>query len=185
MSDTQPQHSPLQRMLDQPFLLVVGASVALMVLLLSVLWVSKNMMGQAANMSEEAVIQRIAPVAAVVVEANTGPKELKTGEEVYKAQCSACHAIGAAGAPKFGDAAAWAPRIATGFEALWKSALKGKNAMPPQGGGALDDIEVARGVVFMTTAAGGKFKEPAAPAAKADAKADTKAAAPAAEPAKK
>ncbi|MCJ7800051.1 MAG: c-type cytochrome, partial [Polaromonas sp.] len=105
-------------------------------------------------------------------------RPLKTGEEVYTAQCVACHATGAAGAPKFGDTAAWAPRIATGFEALWNSALKGKNAMGAQGGGDHNDIEIARAVVYMTAAAGGKFTAPAAPAPAADA-AD---ASPAAEP---
>ena len=80
-----------------------------------------------------------------------------------------CHGTGAAGAPKFGDAAAWGPRIATGFDALLNSALKGKNAMPPQGGGETSDLEVARGVVYMANHAGAKFEEPKAPAAAASA----------------
>ena len=71
---------------------------------------------------------------------------------------------------KFGDAATWAPRIKTGFEALWNSALKGKNAMGAQGGGDFSDVEIGRAVVHMTAAAGGKFAEPAAPAAAAAAK---------------
>ena len=62
---------------------------------------------------------------------------LKTGEQAYQLQCSACHAAGLVGAPKFGDAVAWAPRIATGYETLLNSALKGKNAMSAQSGGAL------------------------------------------------
>ena len=117
-----------------------------------------------------------------VVEIRDANRPLKTGEEVYKAQCIACHGSGAAGAPKFGDAAAWGPRIATGYDALLNSALKGKGAMGAQGGGDFEDLEVARAVVYMTTAAGGKFPEPAAPAAVA-ASAPVADAAPAAAPA--
>ena len=59
------------------------------------------------------------------VEIRDANRPLKSGEEVYKAQCAACHATGAAGAPKFEDAAAWAPRIKTGLEALVHSSLTG------------------------------------------------------------
>lgn len=113
--------------------------------------------------AERAVAQRIQKIG--TVEIRDANRALKTGEEVYKAQCVACHGTGAAGSPKFGDAAAWAPRIGTGYAALLNSALKGKNAMGAQGGGDFEDIEIGRAVVYMTTAAGGKFPEPAAPAA--------------------
>jgi cytochrome c5 len=104
------------------------------------------------------VNDRIRPVAAVQVrDAN---RELKTGEQVFKAQCSACHATGAAGSPKFEDAKAWAPRIAKGYESLLNSALHGKGAMGAQGGGDFDDVEVGRGVVYMANAAGAKFAVP-------------------------
>lgn len=66
--------------------------------------------------------------------------------------------------PKFADAGAWTARIATGFETLVQSALKGKGAMAPQGGGDFNDTEIA-GVAYMANAAGAKFAEPAAPAA--------------------
>jgi cytochrome c5 len=95
----------------------------------------------------------------------SGPRELKSGEQVYSAQCAACHASGAAGAPKFGDAGAWGPRIGTGFASLLNSALKGKGAMGPQGGGNFSDLEIGRGVVHMANAGGAKFEEPKAPAA--------------------
>ncbi|MDG5978198.1 class I cytochrome c [Hydrogenophaga taeniospiralis CCUG 15921] len=85
------------------------------------------------------------------------------------------------GAPKFGDAAAWGPRIGTGYEALLNSALKGKNAMAAQGGGAFSDLEIGRAVVHMANAAGGKFEEPQAPAAADAAAAPAAAPAPAAE----
>lgn len=116
---------------------------------------------------EKAVAQRIQKIG--MVEIRDANRPLKAGNEVYAAQCAACHATGAAGAPKFGDAAAWAPRIKTGFEALWNSALKGKNAMGPQGGGDFDDVEIGKAVVHLANAAGAKFAEPQKAAATADA----------------
>lgn len=127
---------------------------------------SANKPSAGVDNSERAVAQRIQKIG--MIEIRDANRPLKSGEEVYKAQCVACHDTGAAGAPKFGDTAAWAPRIATGFEALWNSALKGKNAMGAQGGGDHSDIEIARAVVYLTTAAGGKFTAPAAPAPAGD-----------------
>lgn len=121
------------------------------------------------GLEDEAVAQRLQPVGRVEIRDASGPVVLRTGEEVFKAVCSACHATGAAGAPKVGDAAAWGPRIKTGYEALLNSALKGKNAMPAQGGGDVADIEVGRAVVYMANQAGAKFDEPKAPAAAASA----------------
>lgn len=138
---------------------------------------SDNKPSSGAADTEQAVALRIQKVG--MVELRDANRALKSGEEVYKAQCVTCHATGVAGAPKFADAAAWAPRIKTGFEALWNSALKGKGAMAAQGGGNFQDIEVGRAVVYMTAAAGGKFAEPAAPAAPAEATAAVAPAAPA------
>ena len=71
------------------------------------------------------------------------------GKAVYESTCAACHGTGAAGAPKLGDKAAWAPRIATGA-ALKQSALAGKGVMPAKGGNAaLSDAEVAAAVDYM------------------------------------
>jgi cytochrome c5 len=114
---------------------------------------------------EKAVAERIQKIG--FVEIRDANRPLKGGEEVYKAQCSACHAAGAAGAPKFQDAAAWSARIATGYDALLNSALKGKNAMGPQGGGDFSDVEIGRAVVYLANAGGAKFEEPKAPAAPA------------------
>jgi cytochrome c5 len=114
------------------------------------------------------------------VELRDANRPLQAGDAVYKAQCAACHDSGLAGAPKFGDAAAWAPRVTTGYEALLTSALKGKGAMGAQAGGAFSDIEIGRAVVHMANAGGGKFAEPAAPAAADAAAPATEAAAPAA-----
>ncbi|MEZ5541107.1 MAG: c-type cytochrome [Pseudomonadota bacterium] len=57
----------------------------------------------------------------------------KSGEQVYNGSCAACHGTGAAGAPKMGDAAAWAPRAAKGIDGLLANATTGLNAMPPKG----------------------------------------------------
>ena len=111
------------------------------------------------------------------VEIRDANRPLASGESVYKAQCTACHATGVTGAPKSGNAAEWAPRIAKGYDTLLTHALKGFNAMAPQGGGNFSDLEIGRAVVYMVNAAGGKFAEPAAPAGAAS------DAAPAAEPA--
>ena len=125
---------------------------------------------------EKSIAQRLQKVGSV--EIRDANRELKGGEVVYNAQCTACHAAGLAGAPKFGDAALWAPRIKTGYEALLTSALKGKGAMAAQGGGDFEDLEIARAVVYMANGSGAKFDEPkAAVAAPADAAAPAPAAA--------
>lgn len=130
---------------------------------------------------ELATAQRIQKIGAVEIRDANRP--LAAGGEVYKAQCAACHDAGLAGAPKFGDAGAWSARIATGYDALLTSALKGKGAMGAQGGGAYRDAEIGRAVVYLANSAGGKFEEPkdAAPAADAPAAAAAPAA-PAAAP---
>jgi cytochrome c5 len=120
-------------------------------------------------LSGEAVAARIQPVGTIEIKDASDAASLKTGEQVFQVQCSACHSTGAAGAPKFGDEAAWAPRIKTGFEALWNSALKGKGNMGAQGGGDFSDFEIARAVVYMANKAGAKFDEPKAPVAAASA----------------
>jgi cytochrome c5 len=112
---------------------------------------------------EPAVAARIQKVGRV--EFRVANREARTGEQVFGAQCTNCHKAGIAGAPKFGDTAAWAPRIQTGFDSLLNSALKGKNAMGAQGGGEYSNYEIARAVVYMANAAGGKLSEPAKPEA--------------------
>jgi cytochrome c5 len=124
---------------------------------------------------EKGTAERIRKVG--TVEIRDANRPLKSGQDVFKAQCTTCHTAGVAGAPKFGDAAAWGPRIAKGFDALVNSALHGKNAMPAQGGGDFDDIEVARAVAYMANAGGAKFAEPQRPAGAPQAAASAPAAA--------
>jgi cytochrome c5 len=137
---------------------------------------------------ERAVAERIRKVG--MVEIRDANRPLRSGEEVFKAQCTTCHTAGVAGAPKFGNKEDWAPRIAKGLDALVQSALHGKGNMPAQGGGDFDDVEVARGAAYMANAAGAHFPEPQRPAAGATAAASAPAggasataAAPAAAPA--
>ncbi|MBW8756599.1 MAG: cytochrome c5 family protein [Burkholderiales bacterium] len=115
-------------------------------------------------LAASAVAARIAPVASDAVFDANAVVVPKTGQQVFEAQCTTCHTAGLLGAPKFGDAAAWGPRVAKGYDALLQSALKGKGNMPAQGGGDFTDFEVGRAVVYMANHGGGKLAEPVAPA---------------------
>ena len=120
-------------------------------------------------MEAEAVARRIQPIGAVEIRDASDTASLKTGEQVYLAVCTGCHAAGTLGSPKFGDEAAWGPRNKTGYETLLTSALKGKGSMAAQGGGDFSDYEIGRAVVYMANKAGAQFAEPKAPAAAASA----------------
>jgi len=92
---------------------------------------------------EEIVLENIKPVGQVYIAGESEPEAApaaavassgpKSGEEVYNSSCMSCHATGAAGAPKLGDTAAWAPRIAAGMDSMLANATNGLNAMPPMG----------------------------------------------------
>lgn len=151
--------------------------VPVILIILLATYVVRSAPGGAAGsdaMSEKAIAERMRPVSFVAVADSGAAKSLQTGEAVYAAACSACHAAGIAGAPRTGNAAAWAPRIKQGFDLLVKHAVEGFKAMPAKGGNPnLDSIEVARAVAFMANQSGGKFKEPAAPVASASTAATT------------
>jgi cytochrome c5 len=180
--DDGPHEGPIKtpkQLVSAVFFAFVVPIIAIILLATYVATGTKPAAGSDA-LDEEGVARRIQPIGTVVIKDASDAAAVRTGEQVFTAQCSACHATGAAGAPKFGDAAAWGPRIAQGFEALLNSALKGKNAMSPQGGGEFSDFEVARAVVYMANKGGANFAEPKAPAGAASAPA-ADAAAPAAE----
>jgi len=102
------------------------------------------------------------------IEIRDANRALAAGDAVFKAQCIACHgAPGIPGAPHLNDAAAWGPRIGQGYATLLEHALKGKGAMPPQGGGDFEDLEIGRAVVYMANAGGATFPVPDRPAAAA------------------
>lgn len=189
MSDAHNEHESAIRTPKQLVAAVIGFfGVTIIGIILLVQFVTSEKLTGAGSDSQspEAIAARVHPVAddGYTLKDANAPKVLQTGEAVYTATCSACHATGAAGSPKFGDAAAWGPRIAQGFETLVKHATEGLRAMPAKGGNPdLDDIEVARAVAYMADKGGAKFKEPDAPApaaAAASASASAAASAPAA-----
>jgi len=119
-----------------------------------------------ANYSPDAVRERIKPVAQVYI--GTAPAlpvaapaaapgaaaGANSGEALFNQLCTACHTAGVNGAPKFGDKAAWAPRLATGMNTLYNAALRGLNGMPAKGGNpALPDDQVKAAVDYMVKAA--------------------------------
>lgn len=160
--EEQEEHESL---IKTPKQLIIAVVLAFVVpIAIAVLFSQLFTSGRRAQVPEETTAALIAPVARVELgaPAPTGPKGSMTGEQVYQAACSVCHAAGVAGAPKTGDKDAWAPRLGKGLEAVAKVAIAGKGAMPPRGGVAdLTDVEVARAIVFIANQSGANFKEPA------------------------
>ena len=92
--------------------------------------------------------------AAAPAAATAAPAGKVDGKKTYDATCSVCHGAGIAGAPKFGDKAAWAPRLKAGIDTLYASAIKGKAGMPAKGGNpSLSDADVKAAVDYMAAAA--------------------------------
>lgn len=183
MSDAHNEHQSGIRTPKQLIAAVIaGFLVPVIIIGLLVEYASNSpKVGTGSDAQTPAAIEaRIQPVAdqGFTLKDASAPKQLQTGEQVYKMTCAACHDSGAAGAPKLGDAAAWSARIAAGYDTVLNHAIKGLNAMPAKGGNPdLDDVEVARAVVYLANQSGAKFKEPEAPAAKPAAAAAAPAAA--------
>ncbi len=124
------------------FVIMAGLAVLAIILVIT----ATSLTSEVSEYKPEAVvIENIKPVGQVYVAGESEPEPAamtadagaaagpKSGEEIYNGSCMACHATGAAGAPKLGDAAAWAPRIAKGMDSLVANATNGLNAMPPKG----------------------------------------------------
>ncbi|SAK51994.1 cytochrome c family protein [Caballeronia glebae] len=159
---------------------IAGFGIPVAIIILLAVYVNNSTRTGAGTDIEQSVKERIAPAAQVDIRDANAPRVYKSGEEVFKAVCSACHATGTAGAPKFGDAGAWAARIGEGYDTLLHNALNGKGAMPARGGTSPDDysdFEIARAVVYMANGSGGKLAEPAQPASGAAASAGASGAA--------
>ncbi len=78
------------------------------------------------------------------------PTMLTQGKAIYEKSCAACHATGAAGAPKFGDKVAWKGHIKEGLDHLVEAAIRGTGAMPPRGGNPqLSDAELRAAVAYI------------------------------------
>jgi len=186
MSDAQHDHESLIRTPKQLVIAVAGffLVIVLGIILLVTFVTSAPTTGAGTDgKSADAIAARIRPVAAegfTLRDANT-PRVLLGGSAVYAATCATCHDSGMAGSPKVGDNGVWAARLAQGYDTLLKHAIEGIRAMPAKGGNPdLDDLEVARAVVFMTNKSGASFKEPAAPVPTAAAASGAVGAAPAA-----
>ena len=170
MSDAHNEH---QSAIRTPKQLVVAVTLFFLVIVLGIILLVKfvtttKLEGAGSDaQTSEAIAARLSPVAdeGYTLKDANAPKVLLAGDAVYTSTCAACHTSGAAGAPKLGDAGAWAARISKGQDTVIKNAIHGLNAMPAKGGNSeLDDLEVARAVVYLVNQSGGKFKEPAAPA---------------------
>jgi cytochrome c5 len=173
-----PHHDPIEENIDtHPVKLAIGVVIGAAALIIGILLLAQFAVGSYGArslkddpaMRPEAVAKRLAPVAQVVVDPNAptapaapaasavaraAPAGAGAGKATYDKVCFACHATGAAGSPKFGDKAAWAPRIAQGKDTLHASALHGKGAMPAKGGNpALSDADVMAAVDYMAAAA--------------------------------
>ncbi len=175
MSDSHDQDGPHEGPIKTPKQLILAVFFSFVVpifaIILLVMYVTSDHRDAAGSdgLGAEAVARRIQPIGSIEVKDASDVAALKSGEQVFNAQCTACHTSGAAGAPKIGDTAAWEPRIKSGYETLLTSALKGKNAMGAQGGGDFSDLEIGRAVVYLANKGGAKFDEPKAPAAAASA----------------
>ncbi|MGB5807876.1 c-type cytochrome, partial [Castellaniella sp.] len=98
-----------------------------------------------------------APAAALQAEAAKPAAQAEAGnavgKKIYESVCITCHSIGLAGAPKFGDKAAWEPFVKTGPDTMLKNAISGVGAMPPRGGSQASDDELKAAIEYMVDAA--------------------------------
>ena len=98
------------------------------------------------------------PAAAPAADAAPTVADAGKGKATYDAVCFVCHTPGAAGAPKFGDKATWAPRIEKGLEVLYGNSINGfmgsAGMMPPKGGRPdIADVDIKAAVDYMVEAA--------------------------------
>ena len=111
----------------------------------------------------KAVAERIKPVGDVTVRGNTVMDVIipaaqasdDAGKKLFEGTCKTCHGMGIAGAPKFGDKAAWKDRIAQGDDKLYEHAIKGfqgkSGFMPAKGGSTASDADVKAAVDYMVS----------------------------------
>lgn len=161
--DTHDSHSSF---IQTPKQLIVVVLLAFLVPIVGIIMVVNLVLTRPSAdpnaLTPEAVAARIQPVGRVEFGAPQASPGARTGAEIVKAVCAACHQAGVANAPRIGDNKAWAEHIEHGLKDMVATAIKGKGAMPPRGGDAsLTDEEIARAVIHMANQSGGKFKEPA------------------------
>ena len=161
-------HDAHTSFIKSPQQLIVVILLSFLGLIIGIIGIAQLVMSRlSANpgaMTPEAVAARIQPVGRLEFGTASGAAGTRSGEEIVKSVCAACHQAGVANAPKIGDRNAWAPHIKQGLKGMVATAIKGKGAMPPRGGNpSLTDDDVARAVVYMANQSGAKFKQPAAP----------------------
>jgi len=168
------EHSSFIKTPQQLIVIVLLAFVVPIVgIVLTVQLVLNRPHADPAALKPEAVSARLQPVGKIEFGA-AGDAAAKSGEEIVKEVCAACHQAGVANAPKLGDKAAWAPRLKQGLAGLLESVVKGKGAMAPRAGTSLTDEELTGAIVIMSNQAGGNLKAPAAKPAPASAPAAAK-----------
>ena len=162
-------------MSDREFLKLFSGLMGALIALTVVLFILAQILGGkgkpadvvAASAEARAIAERIKPIGEVTVNdkapmngiiatANAAGED--KGKTVYDQTCAACHAAGIAGAPKFGDKAAWKDRIAKGNATLHEHAIKGfqgkAGVMPPKGGNmSVPDADVKAAVDYMVSKA--------------------------------
>ena len=180
MAEPHPHHSDvIEDNIDtHPVKLAIGVGVGAIALVVGIMMLAQFAIGAYGtrsmtddpSMSDAAVRKRIAPVASVAIDPNApAPTPVAAaaipaaatkaeagggGKATYESTCKACHDAGIAGAPKFGDKAAWSALLKGGKDALYASALKGKGAMPPKGGNlSLPEADIKAAVDYIVSAA--------------------------------
>jgi len=152
---------------DKKILNDLGVTIAVLVAIAIVISIiAINLVGEKAPSAweEQKVLNRIKPLGVLATTLEEAKKasfvaeapvvavasEPMTAEQIYNTACMACHATGVAGAPKTGDVAAWAPRIAQGDDVLFEHATKGFKGMPPRGGSSqLTNEDITAAINFM------------------------------------
>ena len=173
-------HDQHESFIKTPQQLIVVILLSFLVPIIAIILLVQLVLGRPSAdpqaLTAESVAARIQPVARIEFGTPAAAPGARSADQIVKTVCTTCHQAGVANAPKLGDAAAWAPRIKTGLNAMVQSVIKGKGAMPPKAGDtSLTEAEIQSSVVLMANQAGAKFKEkPAAAPAKAPAAADGK-----------
>ncbi len=178
MSDTEESSSAIKtpKQLITVLLLAIVFPIAIVVLLAQYATGGIAVNKDDPALTDESVAKRLKPVGELVLASDLPPADANSAmgtdqiasaatpvaaasgadkiQTIYTASCAACHVSGAAGAPKQGDKAAWAPRIKNGNAALYASVIKGKGAMPAKGGNtSLSDDDVKAVVDYMVSQA--------------------------------
>lgn len=163
-----------QGFLRQFSILIAGLCLLTVVLIVTAFTIYQREPAETNPNAPKAVAARLAPVGAVYA-GNTGRAAMEAAQEaaakaaaaqvafggstdgktIFEGVCTSCHSAGVLGAPKLGNKAAWAPRIAEGIDTLVQHAINGYhgpdgNTMPPKGNyPSLNDAQVKAAVTWM------------------------------------